>query len=289
MKTVGIISDLKYSKHMQFKNYYYALQSLYGAVRIINKVDDLKGIQILFIGDDHYTVHRDVFTKDKFASYCNLHKIKVVVFTPEKILNTIFPWNESNNEFLNNFNHLYHYTYDTDDCKLLGTKLHRLCMSKTYKDVFPVDIESRLNRIVFIGSLDCPYDKKNTSYQKRKELVESIQNTLPLDIFPASNRTWQEYMNIMSHYRFVLSPLGNGSALVTRFYEALLLKTIPIQQVAGDILSYYDIESKFEDCLYFENSDQIQGLVKSCELQSSTSEIWLEDYLATLLREDGLL
>jgi len=283
MSVVGIICDLSYSRHRQFRNYYHALEELYGGVRLITDTFGLRGLDILFIGDDHFYNHRPIFTAPGFIEACNDRDIKVVVFTSEKMFGSKFPWNVDNYNFLQKVDNLYHFAYDVDDCEKVGLKLHRLAMSKYYKDI--ISDTSKKNKMVFIGRTDCD----RNSYDERIQTLNKARVLVPIDIMLPDVERWEDYMKEIAQYRFVFSPLGNGNALVTRFYEILLIHSIPVQQVKPNTLKWYDIEAKFTDCIFFEQPEELPEKLKNFELQKSTSELWLEDYLQKILGEAGLL
>jgi hypothetical protein len=285
MKNIGIICDLSYSRHRQFRNYYHALEYLYQPPRIVTTAEGLEGLDILFIGDDHFYNHKPVFTAPGFVDRCNADNIHVVVFTSEKMFGSKFPWNEDNYHFLQTIKNLHHFAYDVDDCEKCGLKLHRLAMSNYYSEFYKMQPENKTNKVLFIGSTKCTHD----SYKDRLKTLNEVQKYISIDIFPPEIETWEEYMRLLSKYRFVLSPLGNGNALVTRFYEILLIKSIPIQQVNDNTLKYYDIESKFDDVIYFKNPAELPDKINSCTLKASHSELWLEDYLKVILTKEGLL
>ena len=141
------------------------------------------------------------------------------------------------------------------------------------------------DKIVFIGSTKCTHN----SYDERIETINKITKLIDIDIIPPTISTWEEYMKILSSYKYILSPLGNANALVTRFYEALLIRSIPIQQVKDDTLTYYDIEASFKDVIYFKEPEEISDKIRNFTLERSFSELWLEDYFKIILTEEGLL
>jgi hypothetical protein len=287
MKRAGIICDLEYTRNQLYKNYYYAIQYLFGEVRLVQTLSDLNGIEILFVSDDHCYKHRTIFQQPGFVEICNKFEIKVVVFTTEKIFGTDFG-NEKLYEYLSGFNDLIHYTCDTDDCFVLGTKANRLCMSRHYKDYVKSE---KVDKAIFIGSAVEYY------YQERNILLDEVSKIIPIDIIinpisevgsNVSPITWDSYIKAIAQYRFVLSPLGIGNFPTLRFYETLLVHSIPIQQVKQNIFDIYDIESQWDDCIFFENIEEIPDKIKSCIFTQSNREFWLEDYIEKLLTEDGL-
>ena len=285
MYKVGIICDLNYSRHFLFKSYFYSVKNLYGTPMLVKSTKDLQGIELLFIADDHYEVNKLIWQQEGFIEYCNTNDIEVVVLTNEKILNSYFPWNIDNLIRLNEIKNLYHYTIDVDDCILLGLKLNRCPMSRTVRDQIVVDINNKKDKIVFIGTTKCGKD----SYQNRVLCLEKLQKMIDIDIVDPSDVRWNNYFQTIAGYRFVLSPISNGNFFPMRFYEALSVKSIPIHQVKKNTLSYYNIESKFDDCIFFEEPEEVKDKLESFTLKTSHNKLYMEDTLGMMLKKDGLL
>ena len=271
----GIICDLQYSRHILFKNYFYAIRSLYEEVQLVNLSEDLEGIEILFIGDDHYYIHKMILTQPRFIEKCNSDNIKVVIFTTEKIFNSAFAWNEDNYKILQGIKNLQHFTSDVDDCIKLGTVLNRMLISKHFKQLYT----QKKDKVAFIGSTGCD------SYKERREIIKSLKILIPIDIISPTIDSWEKYITTLSQYRFVLSPAGNNNAFTLRFYEILLAGSIPIQQVKDNTLKYYDIEAGFDDCIYFQDVNEVPGKIDNCTMKYSHNQIWLEDYLKNILND----
>lgn len=280
---VGIICDLKYTRHPLFKSYYYAFESLLGELRLVTEIKDLNDLTLLIIPDDHWDVHRNIWKQEGFIDTCNERNIKVLVISNEKMLQSFFPWNEENLVLLKKFNNLYHYAGDVDDCISLGLPLCRTALSVRFKPTKEIIIKR--DKIVFIGRTECLLD----SYRDRKRLLHDLSGVVDIDIIDSNIPRWEDYMDIIAQYRFVFSPIGNGNGLSMRFFEALAVRSIPVQQVRNNTLLLHDIEATFDDCIYFQNKDEMIDKVKNCTLQQSYNEIWLEDYLRTLLTKDNLL
>ncbi len=293
MRKVGLICDLSFTKHMQFRNYYYALLALYKEIKLVHSKDDLIGLDILFVGDYFHGPHWGIVTDynehhrslpyvggQDFVKRINELDITLVLLCAERIYDTTsYQHAIPTYETLAKCKKFYHYAYDIDDCNRLCNKLHRVLMSKHYKNCVQVNIHHKKDKIVFIGAM----------YQSRRPTIHYVAQRLKLDAHMSNLPSWEEYMKLIGEYRFMLSPLGNANALVAKFYEALLVHTIPIQQVRSDTLKYYNIEAKFPDCIFFENIEEIPDKVKDYPYKYSQSEIWLEDYLEQLLKEDSLL
>lgn len=281
MNSVGIICDLDYSRHHLFRSYYYSIKNLYGELRIVKGVEDLTGLDLLFIGDDHYGPHKDIWIKPEFIQRCNELKIHVTVMTNERILDSFFPWNKENFIKLRQFNLLTHYANDVDDCFKLGLKLNRQAMSLMLAPIntFP----EKKNKMVFIGKTQCK------SYRERNMVIQEIQKEIEVDVIASAIPTWEEYMKTIAQYRFVLSPIGNGNFFPMRFYEALAVDSIPVHQVRKNTLTLYDVEAQFDDCIYFEEPSELRKKISSFTLSESHNKIWMEDNLRNLLKQDNLL
>jgi uncharacterized membrane protein YgaE (UPF0421/DUF939 family) len=69
----------------------------------------------------------------------------------------------------------------------------------------------------------------------------------------------------------------------------LAVGSIPIHQVWSNILSYYPIEAQFDDCIYFQNFDELKKKVNECKLVESHNEIWMENHIQEILERDKIL
>jgi len=287
MKKAGIVCNRAWERCFNIKQYYHSIKNLYGDVRIVSTCEDLSDLDILFVGDDHHYAHSDVLHLSGFVEKCNADKIKVVVFTAERIFDAFFDGNITKFKFIQRFDDLHLYTVDADDCELLGTKLHRSLFSKYYKDYAKVGMGNKIDEIVFIGSADPKMH--GGCYKKRTDEIVELQKLLPIIIIPNTIELWKDYIEILAKYRFVFCPAPNGNFLAFRFYETLLVKSIPICHVDGNTLKYYDIEAKFDDCIFYEDVAELPEKIKNCTYQYSHSELWAEDYLGKILKKDGLL
>jgi hypothetical protein len=278
---IGIICDINYSFHPLFRSYYMAVRNIFGIVKIVKTVVDLEGLETLFIGDDHFAPNKDVWQLPGFIDYCNQYKIKVIVFTNERIVDSFFPWNVDNLNILNKFKYLYHYTADADDGEKLKTSINRMSMSKLLYS--HVEDTPKKNKVIFIGHTG------GKSYTERRDTLNKIKLIISIDIFEPKIPDWWDYMKIISNYQFVLSPVGNANEFPMRFYEALAVNSIPIQQVRSNTLQYYDLESKFDDCIFYEKVEELPEKIKNCKFQTSHNMIWMEDNIRICLGKDGLL
>lgn len=281
MHRVGIICDINYTRHHLFQSYFHAVKNLYEDVVIVKNLEDLKQVaDMLFIGDDHYAPHKEVWMNDEFITYCNGNKIRVVALTNEKILNSYFPWNKEIYNQLSRFEYLVHYANDVEDCHKLGLRVNRTAMSRSI--IFEKSAEPKIDRAIFVGNTKCK------SYRERVGVIEQAEAFIPIDVLH-DIPTWSAYMRIISRYRFVFSPIGNGNFFPMRFYEALAVGSIPIHQVRSDTLDYYTIEREYDDCIFFKDIDELRMKLEGFSLQKSHNVLWMEDNLTELLTKDKLL
>jgi hypothetical protein len=273
---------LDYTAHPLFKSFCYAIANIYQTPKIVRIIPDLVGLDMLFIGDAHYYYHKIIWRQPGFIEYCNEHNIIVVSFTTEKIHGTIWECNIENLTHINQVKNLYHYTSDVDDCELLGTRLGRITISRS---VFPhlVNIKNKKNKAIFIGSINCE------SYNERKNVLDEIGKIIDIDIITTKVEKWEDYMQLIAGYRFVLCPVGNANFFGMRFFEVLSVKSIPIQQVRSNTLTHYDIESKYKDCIFFEKVEELPKKLKSFTLETSYNMLWMEDNIEMLLKKDLLI
>lgn len=277
---VGIICDLSFNKHIAFKNYYYALKNIFPNIKIVNSIYDLKNINLLFIGNEHFLNHKNVWNNVLFQKYCNSYNIKVVVFSTEKIYNSFFAHNEQIQKDLENFDYLYQYVIDIEDSKLMKCNIFHSFISKEFYNIEKSNI--KLNKCAFLGSMNA------YSYDERTKIINEVQKNIEIE-FPKYCNTWQEYLKELSNYRFILCPLGNGKGLNLKFYETLLVNSIPIQQITEDMLEYYSLEASFDDCIFFKHTEEISEKIKNCKYEKSYNNITLEKHIIDLLNKEGIL
>jgi len=279
MKRVGAICDLEFTKHAQFRSYYYSLLSLYGDVKVVSNINHLYGIDILVIGCPDHGPHIDVYSTPCFIQRCNELNITIVLISVEKIFGSKYPEHLKRYSLIAKCNKLVHYTYDIEDGKKLGTKIFRVCLSKHYEGWLD-PINDKKDAIVFCGIM----------YPWRKKLIDELKKYIQIDIPERTDfRIWEDYLRLIGSYRFVLSPLGDGNAFVAKFYEILFVNSIPVHQVYPDTLLYYDKEAKFDDCIFFEGVKDLKVKIANFTLGSSYNTMWMEDELGKLLKEDDLL
>jgi hypothetical protein len=258
------------------------VHSLFPEAIIVSNKSQLLNLDLLIIGDDHYDRHKELLQSPGFIDCINTLNLPVMVMTTEKIFGSYFPWNEENYRILRTINNLYHHTADIDDCIRLKTSLHRITISNKYKDIYRTD--KKKNELIFVGSTHCTQG----SYERRRLLLIKLEELLPVTVIDKEIPKWEDYMRKIAEYRFVLCPLGNSNFFPTRIWEVLAVGSIPVQQITPEMMEWYDVESKFDDCIYFQELKEAKDKMDACTIKTSHNEYWAEDNLIKLLTEDGL-
>jgi hypothetical protein len=221
--------------HLLFNNFRLAIYNYFNHdFRDINSINDLDGIDKLIIVDEHFLYNKNLWFTQSFVDKVNANNIKVLIFNFEKIFDSHFPWNVDLQNKLGEFNNVHQIVADIDDAVKLDKKfvnVQRLSKSTN----FNIDIrQDKIDKILFLGQLNGP------QYAARREIIAKLQSSgMEIDILQ-SDRTlsYNDYLDTINQYKYVLNPLGTGKFINLRFYEALYFNTIPIQQVTEDILKW---------------------------------------------------
>lgn len=269
---IGIIcqDNIDIVGHSLFLNFRSALKNYLNTdFKNVKSVEDLEGISLLFIVDEHYSPHVSVWKDDYFISTLNRKNIRTVVFNFERIHSKSFPWNIDHQNKLQQIKNLEQLVSDVEDAKIYGKKIiNKQYLSKNTKLIQPK--KDKINKVLFIGQV-------NNYYPTRKQVISEFNNlNIPFDIVVTGRRlSYVEFLNKLNDYKFILNPLGTGMFINLRFYEALELGCIPIQQVTQDMSSWYlkDIAKGIS----FINLNQISmGLLENSNV--SEEKMYLEDY-----------
>ena len=251
---IGILTNVNYEKHWIFKNYYYGIQNVFGnsGVKLIQNVDDLYGIKILFIGDEHFLPNKEIWMRDEFITYCNQNQIQVFIFNNEKIHNSYFPWNEEIQNNVFKFKKHKQFVYDADDAQILKTEINKTYMSKTFQNELNLDIKEKKDKIFFMGNIS------DSSYTNRRAFLNSISEKIEVEIRDSDkNLNMRDYFNLIGSYKFILSPLGNGNFAPMRYYESLFVKSIPLQQSSITMFPFFSKEINENKGIFFESIDEL--------------------------------
>jgi hypothetical protein len=199
----------------------------------VKSVEDLQDIRLLFIVDEHYHNHVEVWKDDFFIATLNQKNIRTIVFNFERIHSASFPWNIEHQNKLLQIKNLEQFISDVDDAKIYKKKvITKQYLSKDTKLIPPK--QEKQNSIIFIGQV-------NDYYPTRRQVISDFKNlNIPFDIVVTGRKlSYIDFLEKLNNYKYVLNPLGTGLFINLRFYEALKLGCIPIQEIAKDMPSWY--------------------------------------------------
>ena len=244
----------------------------------VSGVSDLQDITTLIIVDEHFGPHVSIWKDDpQFVNELNNRKIKTIVFNFEKIFNSKFPWNADHQKRLESINDLYQLVSDVDDAIALNKKIiNKQLLSKDLKlEHHTVEKE---NRILFLGQSDPVYNP-GWAYSRRFNVLNDLRTRpdLPLDIHDTDRKlSYKEFLTKLASYKFILNPLGTGDFINIRFYEALRLGCIPIQQVTENMLNTYS-ELSPNICHRFKTTDEVCLPTRTFKKFNSSLEDYFEE------------
>ena len=267
----GIISrdEIELVSHGLFQNFRFALKNyLQVDFKNINSIQDLDGIDTLFIVDEHFGPHVDIWKKNSFINELNNRNTRTIIFNFEKIYDALFPWNVDHQRNVDRIKNLVQFVSDINDAKILNRPvINKQLLSR---DTILVHPDNKINEILFIGQIN-PH-----VYVRRREVLNNlVGKNLPLKIINSDRKfTYNEYLKLLSSYKYILNPLGTGDFLNLRFYEALKLGCIPVQQVTDDMLTRY-FELNNGHTVNFKHPDELTQLPT---LEPKLFEYYLEDY-----------
>lgn len=275
------IDDINIVGHSLFNNFRLALYNTLGkdTFKEISSTGDLTGITHLFIVDEHHIPCVEIWKHDSFIDELNRQNIKTIVFNFEKIFSSSFPWNVDHQRKLESINNLIQFVSDIDDAKNLNkTIINKQLLSRD--TTLHVPCVKKNNRILFLGQV-------NNFYPTRQHVLYTAQASgLPVDIIVTDRKlTYAQFLEKLNEYTFILNPLGTGAFLNIRFYEALKLGCIPIQQITPKMNTWYaelDRAITFQNFTSDINKDRLEN--KPC----IKKEFYLEDYFEVINLRDYL-
>ncbi len=272
---IGIISEdaVSFVGHSLFNNFRLALQNYFDTnFKEVYNSNDLEEVETLIIVDEHFGPHVNIWKATEFINKLNDKKIKVLVFNFEKIFSSKFPWNEDHQRKLTQIQNLTQIVSDVNDASKLSKQIiNKQLLSRDTELEF--DITEKKNKVLFIGQSDKIYNS-SYAYSRRYQLLNklSADKSLPIDIVVTDRKfTYKEYLTKLASYKFILNPLGTGDFLNLRFYEALKVGSIPIQQITPDMKGMY---KELDFCHTFIDADDLY----IPEIQFKQLDYYLEDY-----------
>lgn len=268
---VGIINldDINVVGHSLFNNFRLAIRNYFQETLIdVNSSDDLHSVDLLIIVDEHFIPHKQIWKNESFINLINEKNIKVLIFNFEKIFNSQFPWNVDIQHSIDKINNKIQLVSDVKDVKFLNAHLNKQLLSR---DTFLSEPnQNKIDEILFIGQV-------NEYYPNRNNILNSIQKiTNKLKIIKTDRKySYSEFINFINKTKYILNPLGTGEFINLRFYEALSLGCIVIQQYTDEMEGLYP-ELDQKNVLKFKTIEDFKNLdfnsVIACE------ESFLEDY-----------
>jgi hypothetical protein len=271
---IGVISDLGHTVSPAYASYYYALTNLHNDVKLVNSVVDLNDVDILVCGNDHHAGHLNIWSDDIFTEECNKRKIPFFVHTVEHIRSPSYPWNMGIQAKLKRYDYLRQRCWDIGDAKEQGTKVARVLLSKNFQS-FNAPAE-KIDELVFIGKL----------YPNRVKTIEELGKYVKVNVAPRSALGYTDFLSNLARFKYILSPISNGvNGIPGRFYEALVVGSIPAQEVYDDTLDYYTREANIDGCVFFRNAAECIEKLKNNNLQPPTEKMFLEDELKEFLND----
>jgi hypothetical protein len=255
--------------HGLFLNFRNALRNyLLVDFKNINSVQDLCDIKTIFIIDEHFQPHINIWKNEIFIDELNRRGIKTIVFNFEKIYDALFPNNMDHQININRIENLVQFVSDMNDAKVLNKNtVNKQLLSR---GTTLVQAKNKINEILFIGQT-----KPGVYFRRRDVLNNLMAKNLPLRIISSDRKlNYTEYLELLAGYKYILNPLGTGDFLNLRFYEALKMGSVPIQQVTDQMLERYT-ELNSGHSVNFKHPDELVALPN---LEHKLFDYYLEDY-----------
>jgi hypothetical protein len=236
MNSIIWTAETENYKSSLYSNFKKALSSYIGEDLVnVDSIEQLNNCKNLIVIDEHYTPHRDLITNSQFINLLNKNNIKVIIFNTEKIYNSFWDHNLKTQKKISKINNLVQFLSDVDDISILTSPFpNKQYLSKSVEYSSLNDVKR--NEAVFYGQL------KGSAYEGRRKILNDFSTNIdfPLDVIE-SNRTlaYSDYLELISKYKYVLNPLGAGYFVNIRYFETLLVGSIPIQQLSKKMLGIY--------------------------------------------------
>lgn len=278
--------SLNLSAHVLFTSYFYSLQNILKTKNEeIKKLTDINEVNTgdrIFVIDDHYHPNAVIYMNPHLIAHCNKYNICVIFFTTEKMLSPF--WDHTNTiQKQSLFNNTKHYYGDALDIEKF--KCDSFIVKQKYSQVYEplrqkLINKPKLNEIVFIGQLE--WIDTKPWYSRRKEILKfaTEQCDIKINLIKSdSKRTYLEYLNILSNYKYIINPLGIGDFFNIRYYDTLFVNSIPIQQYTPAMKRYYNEIDK-SNGLFFTDINDLSNIFKTLkDISITCNHTWLEEYM----------
>ena len=258
---IGIVctDDISIVGHNLFNNFRKAITSIFSNIKDVRSCNDLAGIETLIIIDEHFYPNVEIWKKEDFLNVLNSNNIKTLIINFESIFNSPFNLAIDHQNFLQRINRKYQLVADVRDAKILGQHI----INKQYlsRNTDKLEISDKKDACIFIGQI-------NEYYPTRYSIVEEFKsiNVISPNVYITDRKlTYTEFLGILGSYKYVFNPLGIGQFINLRFYEALNLGCIVLQQYTDEMDAFYE-ELNHPSVIKFRTVDE---LVKKLENQST--------------------
>jgi hypothetical protein len=129
---------------------------------------------------------------------------------------------------------------------------------------------NKINKLLFLGQCNSYYPTRQTLLNKAQSL------NIPIDIKITDRKlSYPEFIDTLNTYKFCLNPLGTGKFLNLRFYEALHLNCIPVQQITPNMKCWYP---ELENSIIFHDVEELLNINFSSINDYKKVDFFLEDY-----------
>jgi len=277
---IGIISldNISDVGHSLFNNFRLAIKNYLQQPLIdVSSVIDLININTLIIIDEHYIPHKQIWQNDFFINTINEKNIKVIIFNFEKIYNSQFPWNIEIQNFVERIKNRVQYVSDIRDADILKVSyVNKQFLSKSthLADV----VKDKSDDILFIGQINEYYPTRNAVLHE----LQAVNNKVKI-IKTDRKYSYTEFIDILNQAKFILNPLGTGEFINLRFYEALSLGCIVVQQYTDEMEKWYP-ELNQTNVLKFKTVDDFANI--NFYETAPCKELFLEDYFKEINLKD---
>lgn len=268
------LKETSEAKFNVFEYFRLALLNLFdNNLKIIADLEQIHQINNLIILDEHFESHKNVILSNGVINKLNKEKCNVIIFNYEKIYNSHFKYNLDTQKKINKIENLTQILSDVEDVKKIGSPfINKQLISNEYKINF--DLPKKKNEILFIGQI------KGKAYENRRIVLENLSqiSNLPVTFkFPNRKLIYDDFLFQLSKYQYVFNPLGSGDFINVRYYESLLVNSIPIQQYKKNMKKYFnEINDSFSinfEVVDYDLNNQIR------EFKPKKHKVFLEDYL----------
>lgn len=270
---IGVLSthDINVVGHSLFSNFREAITSIFGNIQDVKCSSDLNNIDTLIIIDEHFHPNVEVWKSEEFINTLNRNNIKTLIINFESIFNSPFDLAIDHQNTIQQINRRYQLVADVRDAKILGNSI----VTKQYlsKNTNTPKVVDKKNAAIFLGQV-------NDYYPTRRRVVEefkSINIIQPHVHITDRKLSYVDFLTTLGSYKYIFNPLGIGQFINIRFYEALSLGCIVLQQYTDEMENFYK-ELNHPSVIKFKTVPELVSKLESQTVQYVSYTESLEDY-----------